>query len=208
MTIGTDTAPWAASFFLQSVVVNGHVKVRLLHTEPLTISVSAGAYHATVPASGTVIAGSGSLLLVPASLYSSSDLTKRVSLHLGVTYAHVGVDGEVELQTGTAPARGALAANAVQLHAMVEWRVSRLVALTLVGHAQPVSSQPAVHLSATTTYGDRFELVGTVAPVDRTALAAIGSVVLSGKHMNFRIGGGYGAVFLPSGAKQVQSRRM
>jgi len=198
ITVGTDVEAWAASFVLQALVVNAHAKVRLLHTEPLTISLYAGAYRASIPASGPVVAGSGSLLLIPASIYTSSDLSKRVSLHLGVTYAHVEADGEVQLVPGNDRARAALAASALQLHAMVEYRVSRLVAITLAGHAQPVMSQPAVHLSSTTAYGDHLEFVGTVAPVDRTAVAAVANVVISGRHVNLRIGGGYGAIFLPS----------
>jgi hypothetical protein len=198
VTVGTDVEAWAASFVLQALVVNAHAKLRLLHTAPLTISIYGGAYRAAIPASGPVIAGTGSLLLVPASIYTSSDLTKRVSLHLGVTYAHVEADGEVQLAAGNDRARAALATSAVQLHAMLECRVTRVVAITIAGHAQPVTSAPAVHISSTTAYGDHFDFVGTVAPVDRTAVAAAANVVLSGRNMNLRIGGGYGAIFLPS----------
>jgi hypothetical protein len=196
-TIGTDTAPWAASFLLGSVVENGHAKVRLLRTTPLTISVSAAVYHAELQSSGPVLAGSGSLLLVPLSMFASSDLSHAVSMHLGVTYAYAD-SGQLDLAIGSSRARTTIAASAVQLHAMGEFRVSRVVALMLQVHAQPYATSATVRMSTTDALGQKIDFVGTAAPVDRTAFAAVASIAFSGRHLNARIGGGYGSIFLPS----------
>jgi hypothetical protein len=192
-TVGTDTAPWAASFLVHSVVANGHAKVRLLATSPLSISVTAAAYHADLD-SAPVVATGGSLLVVPVSLFVSSDLSRRLSVHLGATYAYADLDGDLDLRI--ARAQVAVSASALQVHAMGEYRVSRLVALTLQVHAQAYATPPALRMS--TTGAEKVDFVGTVQGVDRTAVAAVGSVVLSGRHVNFRIGGGYGAIFLSS----------
>lgn len=196
-TIGTDTAPWAASFVLSSVVANGHAKVRLLRTAPLTISVAAAVYHADLHASGLVVSGNGSLLVVPASVFVSSDVSHDVSMHLGVTYAYADA-GELDLPLGGSRARTTIAASALQLHAMGEYRVSRVVALTLQMHAQPHATSATVRMRTTSELGGKIDFVGTAAPVDRTAFAAVASVAFSGRHLNARIGGGYGAIFLPS----------
>jgi hypothetical protein len=196
-TVGTDTAPWAASIVFQSVVANGHVKVRVLHTSLLTVSIGAALYHADVPANGPFLSGSGSLLLVPLSLYASSDLSRRASLHLGATYAYADA-GNLEVDVGVYRAHAALAASALQLHAMGEYRLTRVVALTLQIHGQPYSTPATVHTTTTDEFGETIAFSGTVGPVHRTAIAAVASVALSGRHVNARFGGGYGAIFLPS----------
>ncbi|MDB4938479.1 MAG: hypothetical protein JWP87_5451 [Labilithrix sp.] len=196
-TVGTDTAPWAASLVVQSLVVNGHAKVRVVHSPLLTLSLGAAVYHADVPSSGSLVSGKGSVLLVPLSLFASSDVSHSTSLHLGVTYARASGD-DLDLQVGSYRARGAMAASALQLHAMGEYRVSRVVALTLQLHAQPYSSPASVQTTTTDSYGDQIDFSGTAGPVDRTAFAAVASVVVSGKYLTARFGGGYGAIFLPS----------
>ncbi len=197
VTIGTDTAPWAASFLVHSVVYNGHAKVRLLYTKPLTISVTGAAYYSDLHVSGPLATGSGSLWIVPLSLFVSSDVSRRVSLHLGGTYAYADAEGNVDLSS-VSSGRGAIAANALQLHAMGEYRVSRIVAVTLQLHAQPYSTPLAVHTSTTTSIGDKIDFNGTISPVDHTSVAAVASVALSGPTFNVRFGGGYGAIFVPT----------
>jgi hypothetical protein len=196
-TVGTDTAPWAASVVVRSVVANGHVKVRLFRTSPLTISLGAAVYHADVPRSGPLVSGSGSLWLVPLSLFSSSDLSQDVSLHLGATYAYADA-GDLALEVGSYRVRADMAASALQLHAMGEYRLTRVVAFTLQVHGQPQTSRATVRTSATDDYGDKIDFTGTVEPVNRTAVAAVASVAISGRNLNLRFGGGYGAIFLPS----------
>jgi hypothetical protein len=195
-TVGTDTAPWFASFVLDSVVANGHAKVRLLRTSPITISVAAAVYHTELSASGPIRAASGSLLLVPVSTFVSSDLSPRVSLHLGATYANATVGGDPE----SSASRGstAIAASALQLHAAGEYRVSRVVAFVLRIHGQPYASPATVRTSTIDERGGRLDFLGTVEPVNRTSVAAIAGVSVSGSHLNLRVGLGYGAIFLPS----------
>lgn len=196
-TIGTDTAPWVASFLVDSVVANGHVKVRLLRTAPLTISVAAAVYHANLSSTGRLVSGTGSLLLVPVSGWVSSDLSSNMSLHLGVTYAQLDAP-DLSLDVGSSRARAAIAASAVQLHAMGEYRVSRVVALTLQVHGQPYTTAATVRMTTTDVTGGKVAFTGTVGPVDRTELAAVASVAFSGRYFNARVGAGYGAIFLPS----------
>lgn len=196
-TVGTDTAPWAASFIVDSVVENGHVKLRLLRTTPLTLSVSAAVYHTDLSSKGRLVSGQGSLLLVPVTGFVSSDLTSDLSLHLGVTYAHLDAP-DLSLDVGNARAQTAIAVSALQLHAMGEWRATRVVALTLQVHGQPYATPAAVHITSTDSFGQKVGFSGTVAPADRTAVSAVASVVFSGRHVNARVGAGYGAIFIPS----------
>jgi hypothetical protein len=197
VTIGTDTAPWAASFVVDSVVENGHVKLRLLRTAPLTISVAAAVYHTSLSGTGRLVSGNGSLLLVPITAFASSDLSSSFSLHLGATYAHLDAP-DLSLDVGNARAQTAIAATAVQLHAMGEWRASRVVALTLQVHGQAYATPATVHITSTDSLGEQVGFAGTVAPKDRTAVSAVASVAFSGRHFNARLGAGYGAIFLPS----------
>jgi hypothetical protein len=178
-------------------VENGHVKLRLLRTTPLTLSVAAAVYHTDLSASGRVVSGTGSLLLVPVSGFVSSDLSADLSLHLGVTYAHLDAP-DLSLDVGSSRAQTAIAASALQLHAMGEWRATRVVAVTLQVHGQPYATPATVHITGTDSLGQKVGFSGTVAPVDRTALAAVASVAFSGSHFNARVGAGYGALFLPS----------
>jgi len=196
-TIGTDTAPWVASFIVDSVVQNGHAKLRLLRTTPLTISVSAAVYHTDLSSKGRLVAGNGSLLLVPLSGFVSSDLSTDLSLHLGVTYAHLDAP-DLTIDVGSSRAQTAIAASALQLHAMGEWRATRVVALTLQVHGQPYATPATVHMTTTDSLGGKVGFSGTVGPVDRTALSAVASVAFSGRNFNARIGAGYGALFIPS----------
>ncbi|MBX3186051.1 MAG: hypothetical protein KF819_03510 [Labilithrix sp.] len=196
-TVGTDTAPWIASFFVDSVVVNGHAKVRLLRTEPLTLSVMAAAYHTQLPASGPLVAGGGSLLLVPISVFASSDLTPSASLHLGITYADATLGGS---PPESSPLREstAIAASALQLHAIGEYRVSRVVAVVVRLHGQAYATPMTFDNSAIDERGKRSQFVGAIEPVNRTNVAAVAGVAVSGSHFNVRVGLGYGALFLPS----------
>src|SRR5262249_50856225 len=145
---------------------------------------------------GALASGRGSLLLTPMSFTLSSDLTRHLSLHLVTTYAHMEFDGAAFVKlTHT---RATIAASAIQLHATVEYRLSRVVALTAQFHAQPYATPLQVQTTGVDIIGDKSDFNGTVVPVEQTAVAASLSAVFSWRHLNSRFGAGYGAIFLPS----------
>jgi hypothetical protein len=197
LTVGTDTAPWAAGPFLGSVVKNGHAKLRLLGTRPLTLGVTGGVYQASgLRTFGALGGGSGSLWVLPSSMLASSDLTRDLSLHLGVTWIYANGNGILESGLARGPLN--VAANALQIHAMGELRVSRLVALLVIVRAQPWASALTVRTALTDDLGARLAFEGTASLPRETGLAALGAVALSGRHVNVRLGAGYGALFVPS----------
>jgi hypothetical protein len=197
LTVGTDTAPWAAGLFLGSVFKNGHAKVRLLGTRPLTLGVTGGVYQASgLRTAGASGGGSGSLWVLPSSMFASSEFSRALSLHVGVTWIYASGTGVIE----SALARGPLdvAASAMQVHAMGEVRVSRVVALLLIVRAQPWASALTLRTALTDDAGARLAFEGTASLPRATGLAALAAVALSGRHMNVRLGAGYGAIFVPS----------
>jgi hypothetical protein len=195
--IGTDTLPWAASFFADSLVANGHLKLRVLHTRPLTIALAGAAYHAGIETQDGGDAGHGSLWVVPLTLLFSSDITHALSVHFGTSFAYADLDGELARTYYRTVAR--FRATALELHGMVELRLTRVVALTAEAHAQPYTSVVAVDArSASPALNNTtVDFAGSVSDLGRSAYLASGAVVLSGKHVNTRLGAGYGAVFLP-----------
>jgi hypothetical protein len=196
VTVGTDNAPWVAGLFLSSVVANGHAKLRILRTSPLTISVGGAAYYCRLRMNDAGKDTNGTLWLVPLSLQLSSDLAKPVSLHAGATYTFGDLDGDMD--PSVYRTRVAIATRALQVHAGIELRASRVVAFLIEGHAQPYSAPATVRSRTTTPFGSSVDFNGTIEPVNRTAVAGTGSIILSGKNVNARFGAGYGAMFLPS----------
>lgn len=196
-TVGTDNVPWVAGLVMSAPAANGHAKVRLLRTRPVTVSLVAAAYYGRLRVSGAREETTGTLWLLPFSLYLSSDVVGPLSVHLGATYTRGDLDGDIDPKIYRTSAT--VATSALQLHAAAELRANRVVAFVLQGHAQPYASPGVVRSRTTSTaVAGSVDFTGTIEPVDRTAVAATASIVLSGKHMNARFGAGYGAVFLPS----------
>jgi len=188
-TLGTKTAPWLLALFAPAVVPNGFVKLRLLHTRPLTLSAGAAVFHAALPSRA-------SITVVPLSAFASVDLTPRLSLHGGGTYAYAEGDGEIDLVA--ARIRADAAASTLQFQAKVEWRVTRGIALTIEGRVQPRTTTARFRATLPETLGVNGSFSGEIAPRDRSAAAGLAAIAFSGRHLNVRAGAGYGAVFLPA----------
>jgi hypothetical protein len=198
LMIGTDTAPWAASFLVRVPVANAHVKVRLLKTSRVAVSAVAAGYRAAgidVGVNARLRLTDGTALVLPASLVASTDISRALSIHAGATYTTIRATAE--LATATASGRASLSANVLLLHAAAELRVTRVVAVVLSGHAQPYATPAS--LQTTMTMADQASLAfsGTLVTADARGVAGGAALALSGKHVNARIGATYGRTFLP-----------
>ena len=195
-TIGTDTLPWIAGLYLGSVLGNGHLKVRLVRTAPLTLALRGAVFYSSLHTERGDTTATGHVLLVPLTAATSSDLGRDVSLHLEVTYATLDAKGDLDVPL--AGARAAIAASALQTGVMLEYRATRAVALLLLYRHQPWASPGVIRTSGEVGTGARVSLEGNVETADASTFALTGGVALSGEHANLRVGAGYGSLFFPS----------
>jgi hypothetical protein len=193
VNIGTDTAPYVASFILKRFIPNVHGKVNLYRSPPLTLSLEARFYYAFAGGDGA----NASIAIVPLTAYVSSDLTPDLSLHGEATYTTVGASATAHAQS--LDAKGAVAVQSFQLGAMLEYRLTRVTALTLRGRLQPVFSPAVVRTTVTRDANTNASVDANLEPRYRGATAAvIGGVAFSWKNINLSLGVGYGSFFVPS----------
>jgi hypothetical protein len=84
----------------------------------------------------------------------------------------------------------------LQIYGMFEWRLSRVVALTLTTRWLPYVSQPVVR-GEFVIDGDTSANIGVQLDVlDNNAFAVIPGAVFSWNRANIRLGVGYGAFFV------------
>jgi len=192
LTLGTDTAPWAAGIIFRSVAANVHAKVMFVHSRPLTVALAGAVYHATANVTDD---GRGSVFILPVSVFVSSDLTRRVSLHFEATYAHVALDGNANLSH--VAASGAAVTRTLQFGLMQEIRLSRVFAFQLRGRLQPSIAPAILHSDVATAPGTSVSIDASI--YDHTVrYAFVGGIAISGKNFDLNLGGGYGSYFIPS----------
>src|SRR5215471_10553404 len=78
ISVGTDPPAWAARAFLPVFIPNLHLKASVLQRGPVSLAVQGAIYYVALKQEGSA---SGSLFVVPASLFASFRLHPRVWLH-------------------------------------------------------------------------------------------------------------------------------
>ena len=195
LTLGTDTLPWTAGLVFPVVVPNAHAKIALIRSAPLSVSAQGNVHYAVVDAeSGSVRAGA---FIVPASLFVSSDVHRRWSVHLESTYTHAW--GQGKMAARTLSSTGALLASSLQLGAMLEHRLTAVTALLVRGRIQPWSTPVAVRASGRIDERTRADVsAGIDVMGDEPRWAALGGAAFSWANVNLQLAAGYGTLFLPS----------
>lgn len=194
LTVGTDTLPWAAKLFLPIVVPNAHVKLAAPSFGPVTLGAQVGLYYAAISAHDQN--ANGDVFVVPISGYGSVDVAEAWSVHLEGTYTHVWAGGGVDADD--LDAHGGAVTNALQLGTMVEWRISRVVALLARGRIQPYMSSVSVTGNGAPDPTTNVNVDARIAPNQPSPWVALLGGEFSWKNFNFRVEAGVGALFLPS----------
>jgi hypothetical protein len=192
VSIGSDTLAWVAGAVSPVLAPNLHLKVGFIQTESFVLSGQAGGYYAWSTDPQRV---SGHLWVVPASLLASTAVLPRLWLHLEANYNWVRGAGAGNVDRFQVD--GGLATRSGQLGVMLQYRLSRVVALVARGRAQLFSSPLVLQGSGDPDPSTHVE-VGLEARTDRRyPWMALGGVALTWRRVGLVVGGGYGELFIP-----------
>ncbi|MBT8467726.1 MAG: hypothetical protein KJN97_03160, partial [Deltaproteobacteria bacterium] len=162
LQVTTYTMPWLLGAIFQTVAPNVHLKSTFYDRKRLALAVSAGFLTGTVEQpDDTQIR----YFLVPVSFEASVRINSDVSTHFGVRYT--AVDGDAETQPDGTAIEGTLVLDFLQLWAMAEWRLSRVVAFTFTVRWVPYVSE--LVLNGTVDAGNpniRAELQGDLSALE------------------------------------------
>jgi len=215
LEISTYTLPWLAGLFLEEFETIGSpnigFKSTLINRNRFALSVSVEFLWGRVSScTNPMLNPDGQLctteaefstvnwLVYPINVTSSVRISSRVSIHIGGQYTATQATG------GTRPFEGDISGSAVvdmlQIYGMFEWRLSRVVALTLTTRWLPYVSQTVVR-GEIVVDEDTGATIGIQADIlDNNAFAVIPGAVFSWTRANIRLGVGYGAFFVePAG---------
>jgi len=213
LEISTYTVPWLAGLFLEEFETIGSPNVEfkstLINRNRFALSVSVEFLWGRVSScTNPMLNPDGQLctteaefstvnwLIYPINVASSVRINSRISIHIGGQYTATQATG------GTRPFEGDISGSAVvnmlQIYGMFEWRLSRVVALTLTTRWLPYVSQTVVR-GEIVVDDDTGATIGIQADIlDNNAFAVIPGAVFSWNRANLRLGVGYGAFFVES----------
>ena len=211
LEISTYTVPWLAGLFLEEFETIGspniEFKSTLINRNRFALSLSVEFLWGRVSScTNPMLNPDGQLctteaefstvnwLVYPISVTSSVRINSRISIHVGAQYTATQAAG------GTRPFEGDISGSAVvnmlQIYGMFEWRLSRVVALTLTTRWLPYVSQTVVR-GEIVVDEDTGATIGIEADIlDNNAFAVIPGAVFSWNRANIRLGVGYGAFFV------------
>jgi len=191
LQVTTWTMPWILGAIFEDVAPNLELQSTFYDRRKLALSVSAGFLTGTIEQpDNTKIR----YFLLPVSLASSVRINSDISTHFGARYT--AVNGDADTQPDGTAVEGAIVVDFLQLWAMFEWRLSRVVAFTFTLRWVPYVSDVVVNgtldagnptISAQVE-GDLSEL--------RNAFAIVPGFVFSWKRANIRLGVGYSDFFV------------
>jgi hypothetical protein len=191
VSFGSDPPMWVLRSVTSLLVPNLHVKGQFVRTRAVEVSGQVAAYYMNI----STDTASGHMAVLPATLFVSTRLADRWWLHLEGAYnwARAWGSGDVERTdvSGTAIIRSA------QVGAMLEYRLSRVVALIARGryqfYATPIVAQGGGSIDAYTQGNVSLE----VKPLAEHPAMGIAGVALTWKHVGVTAGAGYGHYFVP-----------
>lgn len=198
LQVTTYTAPWLLGAIFQDVAPNLELKSTFYDHNRLALSASFAFITGTIEQVSGVEATTVRYYLFPVSVASSVRINNWASTHLGFIYT--GVTGEANSSPGTTDIEGAAVVDVLQLWAMAEWRLSRVVAFTFTVRWVPWVSDTIVRGRLTGDESNPDIGVGIeIEFIDLTnAFAVIPGFVFSWKRANIKLGVGYGDFFVES----------
>jgi hypothetical protein len=190
-SFGVDPPEYALKSFTSILVPNLHFKGMFVRTSVVEVSGQVAGYYASISNS----TASGRLLVIPLTLYVSVKLASPVWLHLEGAYNFSRAIGSGDLSRANID--GAVVMRTAQAGAMLEFRLTRVVALTARGRYQfystPIIAEGSSMLDPFTTATASLE---AQSPHPHPAMG-VAAVALTWKHVGVIAGGGYGHYFLP-----------
>jgi hypothetical protein len=212
LQVSTYTVPWLLGLVLDDLETFGspnlEFKSTLLNRKRLALSASAEILWGRVssctnpmldPETRAVCETSEEFtnvgwFVLPFNVTSSVRINSRVSIHVGGQYTVTQATGGTE--PVDAEVSGSAIVDMLQIYGMFEWRVSRVVALTLTTRWLPYVSEPVVFGQVELGEDTSGRISLQVAILDNNAYAIIPGAVFSWDRANIRIGVGYGAFFV------------
>jgi hypothetical protein len=192
LTIGTDPPSWAARAVLPILVPNLHAKFVAYHADPWWVSLQVAGYWADL--SNTDLS-SGSLLVVPLTAFGSYYVRPDIGIHGELNYNIVNAFGTGDVSNSEVA--GAAAVRSFQIGAMGEYRLTRVVALTLRGRFQPYAGPLAFEASSNSDPFTQFQANARLTLKDPHPYAVIAGAAFLWEHFRFTVGVGYGNYFIP-----------
>ena len=191
LQVTTYTMPWLLGLIFEDVAPNLELKSTFYDRKKLALSVSAGFL------TGTILQPNETKIryfLLPVSAAASVRINSDVSTHLGARYT--AVNGDADTQPEGTAIEGALVVDFLQLWAMAEWRLSRVVALTFTVRWVPYVSN--LVLNGTVDAGNPTigaQIKGDLSEL-QNSFAIIPGFVFSWNRANLRLGVGYSDFFV------------
>ena len=191
LQVTTYTMPWLLGLIFEDVAPNLELKSTFYDRKKLALSISAGFLTGTIEQPDETKIR---YFLVPVSAAASVRINSDVSTHFGALYTAVSGDAETQPE-GTA-IEGALVVDFLQLWAMAEWRLSRVVAFTFTVRWVPYVSELVINGALDTTNPDiALQLQADLSELEN-AFAVIPGFVFSWDRANIRLGVGYSSFFV------------
>jgi hypothetical protein len=191
LSIGTDPPAWAIRAIRTPLIPNLHVKVAFLRTDFVSISGQAAGYYADI----STERASGHLVSIPLTLFATVPIGSRTWVHLEGAYNWLrGVGAGDESR---AEIRGSVVSRTLQVGAMVEVRVSRVVSLLARGRYQVDTSPIVLSGGGMVDAYTHVQLDAQVRPSVEHPAMGIAGLACTWSHGGFIAGGGYGHYFIP-----------
>ena len=194
--VGTYVAPWLAFPWLDVPVPSAYFKVRSFWEGPFTLALRGGLTYldATALAHLADDTAQGSAMSYVAEVDGSYKIDCQFSVSLGLDWARVQAVGSAGDQTTSV--EGASTAHTYSLRALGEWRLTDVIAVTLLMryliYQSPISADATSETPAVTVTESM-----SAESTNQRRFAAVPGVSFSWTHWELGAGVGYGVFFLP-----------
>jgi hypothetical protein len=195
-SIGTDPPAWAVRAVGSVIVPNLHTELVPWRGRWSRVSVLAAGYYIDLSRDS---GADGQVVSFPLSLFVSLSPGRWTNswtwLHLEGNYNFVRAFGTGA--TDRADIEGTVATRSLQLGAMLEQRVWRGLCLSLRGRLQAWTTPLVLEGEATFDPFTRAEIEVELRPAREHPWAAVAAASYSWRHVQLRVGVGYGSYFVP-----------
>lgn len=191
LSVGIDPPFWAFRLAKPVFIPNAHLKFAAIASSRLWLSGQVAFYYADITNNGT----SGSITVVPFSGLLSVGVTPGFWVHGDVTYNLVTGSGTGNLDR--ADIGGSAAARAIQLGAILEWRLAPVFAITLKGRLQVYTGNVAFSGTAQADAYTTATVDARLVPRIQHPWEVVPGIALLWRHVHLSAGAGYGYLFVP-----------
>jgi hypothetical protein len=191
LSVGTDPPAWAIRSFAHVLVPNLHVKGMLLRSSHVEVSARAAGYVMMLNHNGV----SGNAYIVPLTLYAWVMLAKPLWLHLEGSYNWAKASGTGDVSN--TDVFGTVVQKTAQVGAMLELRLSRVVALLARGYWQPWQTPIVFQGNGMIDPYTSVNVAIEAKPLSDHPIEGLAGVALTWKYVGVVAGAGYGHYFVP-----------